>query len=106
MGDLLRIDLTTRTSSEETVPPQLIKELIGAKGIGTHYLCEEVGPEVDPLSPGAKLIFVSGPMGGTSMLGSNRYALYSRIAPHERVLRVLLGREPCSAVSRELATKS
>ncbi len=26
------------------VPPQLIKELIGAKGIGTHYLCEEVGP--------------------------------------------------------------
>ncbi len=76
MGDLLRIDLTTRTTSEETVPPQLIKELIGAKGIGTHYLCEEVGPEVDPLSPGNKLIFVVGPMGGTTMLGSNRYALY------------------------------
>ena len=76
MGDLLRIDLTTRTTSEETVPPQLIKELIGAKGIGTHYLMQEVGPEVDPLSPEAKLIFVVGPMGGTSMLGSNRYALY------------------------------
>ena len=42
MGDLLRIDLTTRTTSEETVPPELIKEFIGAKGIGTHYLCEEV----------------------------------------------------------------
>ena len=76
MGDLLRIDLTTRTTSEETVPPELIKELIGAKGIGTHYLCEEVAPEVDPLSPGNKLIFVVGPMGGTTMLGSNRYALY------------------------------
>ena len=76
MGDLLRIDLTTRTTSEETVPPQLIKELIGAKGIGTHYLCEEVAPEVDPLSPDNKLIFVVGPMGGTTMLGSNRYALY------------------------------
>ena len=76
MGDLLRIDLTTRTSREETVPPELIKELIGAKGVGTHYLCEEVGPEVDPLSPEAKLIFVSGPIAGTSMLGSNRYALY------------------------------
>ena len=55
---------------------ELIKELIGAKGIGTHYLCEEVAPEVDPLSPGNKLIFVVGPMGGTAMLGSNRYALY------------------------------
>ena len=76
MGDLLRIDLTTRTTSEETVPPELIKELIGAKGIGTHYLIEEVAPEVDPLSPGNKLIFVVGPMGGTTMLGSNRYALY------------------------------
>ena len=76
MGDLLRIDLTTRTSAEETIPEQLTKELIGAKGIGTHYLCEEVGPEVDALSPGNKLIFVVGPMGGTSMLGGNRYALY------------------------------
>jgi aldehyde:ferredoxin oxidoreductase len=76
MGDLLRIDLSTRTSTEETVPPELITELIGAKGIGTHYLCEEVGPEVDPLSPQAKLIFVVGPMAGTSMLGGNRYALY------------------------------
>ncbi len=76
MGDLLRIDLTTRTTSEEAVPPQLIKELIGAKGIGTHYLMREVGPEVDPLSPGNKLIFTVGPMGGTTMLGSNRYSVY------------------------------
>ena len=44
MGDLLRIDLTTRTSSEETVPPELIKELIGAKGIGTHYLARRSAP--------------------------------------------------------------
>ena len=76
MGDLLRIDLTTRTSTEETVPPELIKELIGAKGLGTHYLCEEVGPEVEPLSPAAKLIFAIGPMAGTTMLGSNRYGLF------------------------------
>jgi aldehyde:ferredoxin oxidoreductase len=76
MGDLLRIDLTTRISREETVPPELIKELIGAKGLGTHYLCEEVGPEVEPLGPEAKLIFAIGPMAGTTMLGSNRYGLF------------------------------
>ena len=76
MGDLLRIDLTTRTCSEETVPPQLVTELIGAKGVGTHYLCEEVGADVDPLGPANKLIFCVGPMGGTSMLGGNRYAVY------------------------------
>jgi aldehyde:ferredoxin oxidoreductase len=76
MGDLLRIDLTTGTTSEEQVPPQLVKELIGAKGIGTHYLTQEVPPEVAPLDPGNKLIFVCGPMGGTSMLGSNRYSVF------------------------------
>lgn len=76
MGDLLRIDLTTRTTSTESIPSQLIKELIGAKGIGTHYLCREVGPDVDPLSPGNKLVFAIGPMAGTTMLGSNRYAVY------------------------------
>src|SRR5512146_3052877 len=76
MGDLLRIDLTTRTTAEDTVPPELIKELIGGKGIGTHYLLQEVGPEVEPLSPQNKLIFVVGPTGGTTMLGSNRYAVY------------------------------
>jgi len=76
MGDLLRIDLTTRTSRDETVPPELIKELIGAKGLGTHYLCEEAGPEVEPLGPEAKLIFAIGPMAGTTMLGSNRYGLF------------------------------
>ena len=76
MGDLLRIDLTTRTSREETIPPELIREFIGAKGLGTHYLCAEVGPEVEPLDPGAKLIFAIGPMAGTTMLGSNRYGLF------------------------------
>jgi aldehyde:ferredoxin oxidoreductase len=76
MGDLLRIDLSTRTSAEETVPPELIRDLIGAKGLGTHYLCAEVGPEVGPLSPQNKLVFAVGPMAGTNMLGSNRYGLF------------------------------
>ena len=98
MGDLLRIDLTTRTTSEETVPPELIKELIGAKGIGTHYLCEEVGPEVDPLSPGNKLIFVVGPMGGTHDAGQQPLRPVLRLAAHRRLRRVLLGRQPHAAV--------
>jgi aldehyde:ferredoxin oxidoreductase len=76
MGDLLRIDLTTGTSREETVPPDLIREYIGGKGIGSHYLLEEVAPSVDPLGPDNKLIFVAGPLAGTQMLGSNRYGLF------------------------------
>lgn len=76
MGDLLRIDLTSRTTREESVPPELVKELIGAKGLGTWYLSQEVAPDVDPLSPANKLIFAVGPMAGTTMLGNNRFAVY------------------------------
>ena len=76
MGDLLRIDLTARTVSEETIPPRIVRDYIGGKGIGTHYLLDEVAPEVDPLSPANKLIFVNGPMTGTTMFGSNRYGLH------------------------------
>ncbi|HJW74809.1 MAG TPA: aldehyde ferredoxin oxidoreductase family protein [Thermoleophilia bacterium] len=76
MGDLLRIDLTTRTTSEETIPPELIRGYIGAKGLGTHYLLNEVGSEVDPLGPQNKLIFATGPLSGTRMMGANRYAVY------------------------------
>lgn len=76
MGDLLRIDLTTRTSREETLAPELVRDYIGAKGIGTHLLLEEVPPTVEPLSPQNKLIFTAGPTAGSTMLGSNRYSVY------------------------------
>ena len=76
MGDLLRIDLSTRTVSEETIAPELIRDYIGGKGIGTHYLLDEVGPDVDPLSPANELIFVTGPISGTTMFGGNRYGVH------------------------------
>jgi len=76
MGDLLRIDLTTRTVREETIDPQVIRDYIGGKGIGTHMLLEEVGPEVDALSPQNKLFFVTGPINGTPMFGGNRYGVH------------------------------
>jgi len=76
MEDLLRIDLTSRRVTQETIAPELIRDYIGGKGIGTRYLLDEVGPDVDPLSPANKLIFVIGPISGTSMFGGNRYGVH------------------------------
>lgn len=76
MADLLRVDLSSSTVTEETLPEHLTRELIGAKGVGTYLLAQEVGPEVEPLSPENKLIFSIGPLAGTSMFGGNRYAVY------------------------------
>ena len=76
MGDLLRIDLTTGTVDEETIAPEMIREYIGGKGIGTHLLLDEVAPDVDPLSPQNKLFFVTGPISGTKMFGGNRFGVH------------------------------
>jgi len=76
MADVLRIDLGSGVITEEPLPRKLTERLIGAKGVGTHYLTQEVGPEVAPLDPENKLIFCTGPISGTTMFGSNRYAVY------------------------------
>jgi aldehyde:ferredoxin oxidoreductase len=76
MGDVLRVDLTARTTTEETLPTELVRRYIGTKGIGSHLLLEEVGPDVDPLSAGNKLFFSCGPLSGSAMPGTNRYAVY------------------------------
>jgi aldehyde:ferredoxin oxidoreductase len=76
MGDLLRIDLTTGAITEETIPRDLITELIGGKGVGTYLLSQEVRPGVDALSPQNKLIFALGPATGTSMFGTSRYSVF------------------------------
>ena len=76
MEDLLRIDLTTRTVSRGTIPPELIRDYLGGKGIGTHYLLDEVGPERHAPEPREQAIFVNGAITGTTMFGSNRYGLH------------------------------
>jgi len=76
MGDLLRIDLTTGATREENIPEARLRTLIGGKGVGARMLLEEVGPEVDPLGPGNKLIFTTGPLSGTQMPGANRYGVF------------------------------
>jgi aldehyde:ferredoxin oxidoreductase len=70
------VDLTTGSTRTEEIPRELELEYIGSKGIGSHYLLQEVPPEADPLGPQNKLIFSCGPLSGSTMPGTNRYAVY------------------------------
>ena len=98
MGDLLRIDLTTRTTSEETVPPELIKELIGAKGIGTHYLFQEVGARGRAAESGEQAHLRRRPHGRHDDARQQPLRPVLRLSAHRRLRRVLLGRQPHAAV--------
>ena len=78
MGKILRVDLTSGKISTESLDPNLAKDYLGARGLGTKYMFDEVDPKVDPLSPGNKLIFAPGPFSGTFAPSAGRYNVVTK----------------------------
>lgn len=72
-GNLLRIDLATGSIKREALNMDDAHDYIGARGLGTKYFCDECDPNVDPLSPENKLIFMTGPLTGTAAPSAGRY---------------------------------
>jgi len=71
-GKLLRVNLTTEESKVEAIDSKLWENFIGGRGLGAYYLTKEVPPNVGPLSPENKLIFMNGPLAGTLIPGNNK----------------------------------
>jgi aldehyde:ferredoxin oxidoreductase len=62
---LLRIDLTTRSISEEPLRNAFIERWIGGMGFGTKLFSDEVPATADPLGPDNKIYITVGPLTGT-----------------------------------------
>ena len=77
-GKLLRIDLTTKSSKEEPIPGEVLRSYLGGRGLGVRYFVNEVTPKTDPLSPGNKVIIGTGPLNGTTVPVSGRFAAVSK----------------------------
>lgn len=77
-GRILRVNLTTGRVTTETVPEKLARDYIGGRGWAIRYLYDEVDPQVDPLSPENKLIFVTGPLTATPAPTGNRYMVVTK----------------------------
>jgi aldehyde:ferredoxin oxidoreductase len=78
VGKILRVDLTSGKISTSALDPALARDYIGARGLGTKFIYDEVDPKVDPLSPANKLIFASGPMTGTFAPSAGRYDVVTK----------------------------
>ncbi|HOV79946.1 MAG TPA: aldehyde ferredoxin oxidoreductase family protein [Bacillota bacterium] len=77
-GRLLRIDLSAGQWEAEEIPADVLAEYLGGKGLGTYLMLKNIPPGADPLGPDNCLIFTTGPITGTPMLGSNRFGAFSR----------------------------
>ena len=77
-GKILRVNLSEETLKVEEIDPQVARKYIGGRGLAMYYLSREVDPQVDPLSPENKLIFVTGTLTATPAPTGNRYMVVTK----------------------------
>lgn len=77
MGRMLEVDLEKQVCRERALPPDLLSEWLGGRGLGVRLLYERA-PGVDPLDPANPLIFAVGPLTGTPVPTAGRFSLVSR----------------------------
>lgn len=78
MGKILRVNLSNETITEEFPDDKTLKLFLGGAGLATKYLFDEVQAGIDPLGPENKLIFMTGPMTGTSAPSTGRYSVVAK----------------------------
>ena len=74
-GRILRVDLTARTTSVETMDEAAFRRYGGGRGLIAHYLLREVPPGADPLGPENVLVFAMGVLTGTPLSGASRHSV-------------------------------
>ncbi|MDN5326585.1 MAG: aldehyde:ferredoxin oxidoreductase [Moorella sp. (in: firmicutes)] len=77
-GQLLRVNLSDGKCRTERLNPTLARDYVGARGLASKILWDEIDPNVDPLAPENKLIFMTGPLTGTTAISGNRYNVVTK----------------------------
>ena len=63
-GQILRVNLTTKTFRVETFSEEFARKWIGGRGFAVKILYDELKPGIDPLGPDNKFIVAVGPIAG------------------------------------------
>lgn len=75
---ILRVDLSNKKISKEVLDGIWTKKFLGARGINSCLLFEEVPPSVEPFSPENRLIFGVGALCGTLAPTTGRFTVTAR----------------------------
>ncbi|MDP9320049.1 MAG: aldehyde ferredoxin oxidoreductase family protein [Chloroflexota bacterium] len=74
-GKVLRVDLTSGTTSVEEMDEATFKRHPGGRALIAHYLLTELPKGAQPLGPENILIFAMGVLTGTPLSGASRHAV-------------------------------
>jgi aldehyde:ferredoxin oxidoreductase len=75
MQPILKIDLTTGETEEYRIPEQWERDFLGGASLAARILYASLTRELDPLSAEAPLLFMTGPMTGTSGPTTGRFVV-------------------------------
>ena len=75
MQPILKVDLTTGETEEFQIPEPWEKDFLGGASLAARILYSSLTRELDPLSPEAPLLFMTGPMTGTSGPTTGRFVV-------------------------------
>jgi len=78
MKKYLYIDLTTGLIEEKCIDPALARDFIGGSGLSARLLYDLIDQNTDPLGPENPLLFMTGPLVGTSMPAAGRCTISAR----------------------------
>ena len=74
-GFSLEVDLTRGNIERVAADPKLTRQYLGGQGVAAKILWDRVPPDTDPFSPDNLLIFSTGLLQGTPVIGANRTAV-------------------------------
>lgn len=72
------MDLSSGSTRDEIIDDDDVERFIGGRGLGVKILMDELEPGTDPLGPGNKLIFLTGPATGTAFPASGRFHVVTK----------------------------
>ncbi len=78
MKKLLVVDLTEKSFQVEEIDPGLARDYIGGSGLAARLLYDRIKMDTDPLGPENPLMFMTGPLVGTSMPSAGRCTVSAR----------------------------
>jgi aldehyde:ferredoxin oxidoreductase len=78
MGKILRVDLTHQKVTEEKPSQDTLRMWVGGTGLGARYIFQEVPRKVNWSHPDNRMIWASGPLGGTKVSGTGTFSIVSK----------------------------
>ncbi|MFX0132676.1 MAG: aldehyde ferredoxin oxidoreductase family protein [Candidatus Hodarchaeota archaeon] len=77
-GKLLHIDLGKQSSKTISIPLDILKKYIGGRGLGAKLYWDLISPEAAPLGQKNILMVLTGPLGGTMVIGSGKHVIITK----------------------------